>query len=118
MKEYCPHMGQSHCGWWDKIFGETATSLSQTLRPALGEQTDHIWKKSYVSTGWFFYCSVLKMTKCQPLKEILEVFFEKTTKKEKVPELFLPYRRSDSNTLTLLWKFTEGWHLNFLGRTS
>ena len=116
MKEYCPHMGQSHCGWWDKIFGETATSLSQTLRPALGEQTDRIWKKSYVSTGWFFYCSVLKMTKCQPLKEILEVFFEKTTKKEKVPELFLPYRRSDSNTLTFLWKFTEGWHLNFLGR--
>ena len=35
------------------------------------------------STGWFFYCSAPKKTKCQPLKEISELFLPKTTKKEK-----------------------------------
>ena len=32
---------------------------------------------------FFFYCSALKMTKRQPLKEISEPFLPKTTKKEK-----------------------------------
>ena len=38
----------------------------------------------------FFYCSALKITKCQPLQEISDLFLPKTTKKVKVLELFLP----------------------------
>ena len=42
---------------------------------------------------FFFYCSALRITKCQPLKEISELFLPKKRlrkKKVKVPELFLP----------------------------
>ena len=41
--------------------------------------------------GGFFYCSALKMTKCQPDREIWELFLPKKRlrmKKVKVPELF------------------------------
>ena len=34
-------------------------------------------KRTFIHTGCFFYCSVLKMTKCQPDREISELFLPK-----------------------------------------
>ena len=61
--------------------------------------------------GAFFYCSALKMTKCQPDREISELFLPKKRlrmKKIKVPELFrsvpLPKMTKEKVQVTqLLW---------------
>ena len=61
--------------------------------------------------GVFFYCSALKMTKCQPDREIWELFLPKKRprmKKVKVPELFrtvpLPKMTKEKVQVTqLLW---------------
>ena len=65
----------------------------------------------YYIQGGFFDCSALKMTKCQPLKEISELFLPKKRlrmKKVKVPELFrtvpLPKMTKEKVQVTqLLW---------------
>ena len=61
--------------------------------------------------GAFFYCSALKMAKCQPAREISELFLPKKRlrmKKVKVPELFrtvpLPKMTKEKVQVTqLLW---------------
>ena len=65
----------------------------------------------YLIQGAFFYCSALKMTKCQPDREISELFLPKKRlrmKKVKVPELFrtvpLPKMTKEKVQVTqLLW---------------
>ena len=52
-------------------------------------------------TGCFFCCSALKLTKCQLLKEISELFLPKNDyerKKFTEPKLFPPYNRNRSIT--------------------
>ena len=58
--------------------------------------------------GAFFYCSALKMTKCQPDREISELFLPKKQLRIKVPELFrtgpLPKMTKEKVQATqLLW---------------
>ena len=49
------------------------------------------------------------MTKCQLLKEISELFLPRSDEERKYePELFLPYSRNSSDTLTFLVKIYLG----------
>ena len=57
----------------------TSTYTTQTGFIGLPSLYSIATNKRYI--GWFFYWSALKMTKCQPLKEISELS-QKKTKKE------------------------------------
>ena len=56
----------------------------------------------YLHTGCFFLLFRPKMTKCQKISKLFLPEKRLGKKKVKVPEVFLPYRRNSSNTLTFL----------------
>ena len=62
-------------------------------------------------TGFRPYCSALKMTKCQPLKEISELFLPRKRlrkKKVNVPELFKYFNFFSANILRVDTKNSGG----------